>query len=70
MSHPKLFAVTVRKASDDAERSPLWTVSVNWNWSKLCFKKLTGNLSTGDEVGMRRLKQELVMMLSGLHVQL
>lgn len=69
-SHPMRFDVTVRKVSDEAERSPLWTVSVNWNWSKLVFKKLVGNLSTGDEVGMCWLKQELVMVLTGLHAQL
>lgn len=62
--------VTVRKASDEAERSPLKTVSMNWNWSNLGFSRLRGNFSSGDEVGMSWSKQELVMLETGLHVQL
>lgn len=65
-----MFDVNVRKVSDEAERSPLWMVSVKWNWSKLCFRKLAGNTSTGDEVGTSWRKHELVMALTGLHVQL
>lgn len=65
-----MFDVNVRKTSDEAERSPLVMASVNWNWSKLCFSKVAGNTSTGDEVGTSWWKQELVMELTGLHVQL
>lgn len=69
-SHPITFDVNVMKVSVEAERSPLWMVSVNWNWSKVCFRKLAGNTSTEDEVGTSWWKQELVMELTGLHVQL
>lgn len=69
-SYPSTFGAIVRKVSDEAECSLLWMVSVNWNWSKLCFRKLTGNVSTGEDVGMCWLKQELVIELTGLHVQL
>lgn len=60
----------MRKVSDEAERSPLRMVSVKRNWSKLRFKKLTGNVNTGEEVGTYWVKQEAVMELSGLHAQL
>lgn len=68
--YPVRCDVTVRKASEEAERSPLWTVSVNWNWSNLGFNVLVGNVSTGDEVGISWSKQELMMVDTGLHVQL
>lgn len=64
------FGITVRKVSDEAERSLLLTVSVNWNWSKLLFRKLAGNINTEEEVGLYWLKQELMMELTGLHLQL
>lgn len=60
----------MRKVSVEAECSPLLMVSVNQNWSKLCFRKLAGNVSTEEEVVTCWLKQEPVMELTGLHVQL
>lgn len=71
-SHPSRFNVAVIKVSDEAERSPLFTVSVNWNWSKLSFRTLAGNVSTAEEVEMLTTgsKQEAGMELRGLHVQL
>ncbi|TNN59484.1 hypothetical protein EYF80_030299 [Liparis tanakae] len=69
-AHPITFGVNVRKTSDEAERLPLWMLSKNRNWSKFCFRKLAGNTSTGDEVGTSWRKQELAMVLTGLHVQL
>ena len=69
-AHPITFDVNVRKVSDEAERSPLWMVSVNWNWSKFCLRNVAGNATTGNEVGTSRWKQELAMELTGLHVQL
>lgn len=61
--------VNVRNVSEEAERSPLRTVSVNRNWSKLGFRRPTGNASTGDKAGGSRWKQELEMALTGLHFQ-
>lgn len=71
-AYPSTLGVTVMKASDEAERSPSppWTVSVKWNWSKSCFRKATGNVSADADVGTCCLKQELLMELTGLHVQL
>lgn len=69
-AHPITFGVNVRKISDEAERLPLWMLNENWNWSKFCFRKLAGNTSTGDEMGTSWRKQELAMVLTGLHVQL
>jgi hypothetical protein len=58
------------KVSAVDERSPLWTVSMNLNWSKSCFRNPTGNTITEKEVGTYWSKQELSMALIGLQVQL
>lgn len=61
--------VKVRNVSEEASRSPLRTVSVKRNWSKLGLRRLAGNASTADDVGGSRRKQGLEMVLTGLHVQ-
>lgn len=58
------------KVSVEAECSPLLMVRVNRNWSKLCFRKPAGNVSTEEEVVTCWLKQEPAMELTGLHPQL
>lgn len=58
------------KVSDEAERSPLLTVSTKRNWSKLSFRAPAENTSTGDDEGTSVWKQELEMELTGSHVQL
>lgn len=60
----------VMNMSDEEDRSPLCTASVNLNRSQLAFSALAGNISNAEEAGTRSEKQEVSAVFTGLHFHL
>lgn len=60
----------VMNISDEDDRSPLRTISVNLNRSQLGLSALAGNISNAEEAGTRWVKQEVSAVFKGLHFHL
>lgn len=62
--------VMVMNISEEEDRFPLWTVSVNLNRSQLEFRDVAGNISNAEEVWTCLEKQEVSAVFTGLHFHL